>query len=80
MLSLWKLRVGVEAYYLAQISHGLDECYTSTGEANGTWIATGSATLALAGDVTGEDLRAVLPTLPSIELRGSEPPCQTTEP
>ena len=72
MLSLWKLRGGVEAYYLAQISHGLDEYYTAAGEANATWIATGSATDGLAGDVTGEDLRAVLPRS-SIGLRGSEP-------
>ena len=32
MMSLWKLRVGVEAYYLAQVAAGLDEYYTGGGE------------------------------------------------
>ena len=35
-MSLWKLRVGVESYYLAQIASGLDEYYTGAGEAPGT--------------------------------------------
>lgn len=60
MLSLWKLRVGVESYYLAQVASGLDEYYTGAGEAMGRWIGTGSPLLGLVDDVTGEDLRAVL--------------------
>ena len=60
MLSLWKLRVGVESYYLAQIASGLDEYYTGAGEAPGVWTGTGSPLLGLDGEVAGDDLRAVL--------------------
>lgn len=60
MLSLWKLRVGVEAYYLAQVASGLDEYYTGAGEAIGRWTGASSAALGLAGDVVPDDLRAVL--------------------
>jgi conjugative relaxase-like TrwC/TraI family protein len=60
MLSLWKLRVGVEAYYLAQVASGLDEYYTGAGEAIGRWTGASSASLGLAGDVVPDDLRAVL--------------------
>src|SRR5215213_8801505 len=59
-MSLWKLRVGVESYYLAQIASGLDEYYTGAGEAAGRWTGTGSALIGLDGTVAGEDLRAVL--------------------
>ena len=60
MMSLWKLRVGVESYYLAQIASGLDEYYTGAGEAAGRWAGSASALLGLEGEVAGDDLRAVL--------------------
>src|SRR5690606_11459980 len=60
VMSLWKLRVGAEAYYLAQIASGLDEYYTGAGEAPGRWVGSGSALLDLAGAVDGDDLRAAL--------------------
>lgn len=59
-MSLWKLRVGVESYYLAQVASGLDEYYTGAGEATGRWVGSGSSLLGLSDEVTGEDLRAVL--------------------
>jgi conjugative relaxase-like TrwC/TraI family protein len=59
-MSLWKLRVGVESYYLAQVASGLDEYYTGAGEATGRWAGSGSSLLGLSDEVTGEDLRAVL--------------------
>ncbi|MEQ8438060.1 MAG: MobF family relaxase [Ilumatobacter fluminis] len=59
-MSLWKLRVGAESYYLAQIASGLDEYYTGAGEAPGQWSGSGAASLGLDGQVAGEDLRAVL--------------------
>ena len=59
-MSLWKLRVGAESYYLAQIASGLDEYYTGAGEAPGQWSGSGSAALGLSGQVAGDDLRAVL--------------------
>ena len=60
VMSLWKLRVGVESYYLAQVASGLDEYYTGAGEATGRWAGGGSSLLGLIDEVTGEDLRAVL--------------------
>ena len=60
MMSLWKLRVGVEAYYLAQVAAGLDEYYTGGRESAGVWLGGGAAGLGLSGGVAAEDLRAVL--------------------
>ena len=59
-MALWKLRVGVEDYYLAQVASGLDEYYTGAGEAPGSWMGGGVAGLALTGEVTPADLRAIL--------------------
>ncbi len=60
MLSLWKLRVGAEAYYLSQVAHGIDDYYSGAGESEGRWLGTGSEILNLPEAVTGDDLRAVL--------------------
>ena len=57
MLSLWKLRVGAEAYYLSQVARGIDDYYSGSGESEGRWLGTGSAILNLADAVTGDDLR-----------------------
>ena len=59
MLSLWKLRVGAEAYYLGQVARGLDDYYTGVAETEGRWIGTGADLLGLADEVTGDDLRPV---------------------
>ena len=59
-MALWKLRVGVEAYYLSQVASGLDEYYTGAGEAPGSWIGGGIAGLGLTGEVVPANLRAVL--------------------
>jgi conjugative relaxase-like TrwC/TraI family protein len=60
MLSLWKLRVGVEEYYLAQVASGLDDYYTGAGEAVGEWTGGGATSMGLAGGVVASDLRAVM--------------------
>ena len=60
MMSLWKLRVGVEAYYLSQVATGLDDYYTGGGEAPGQWCGNGAHTLGLDGEVVDNDLRAML--------------------
>ena len=59
-MSLWKLRVGVEAYYRAQVASGLDEYYTGSGEAAGQWIGAGAVLIGFDGAVDAVDLRAVL--------------------
>ena len=60
MMSLWKLRVGAESYYLAQVASGLDEYYTGTHEPAGQWTGGAAPLLGLCGSVDGADLRAVL--------------------
>ena len=42
MLSLWKLRVGAEAYYLGQVARGLDDYYIGGSETRGRWIGAGA--------------------------------------
>jgi conjugative relaxase-like TrwC/TraI family protein len=59
-MSLWKLRVGAEAYYLAQVASGLDDYYSGQGESVGRWVGNAATGLGLDGEVSGEDLRAVL--------------------
>lgn len=59
-MSLWKLRVGAEAYYLSQVASGLDDYYSGQGESVGRWVGNASSGLGLSGEVTGDDLRAVL--------------------
>lgn len=58
--TVWKLRVGAEAYYLSQVARGLDEYYTGAGEAAGVWLGGGIDALGLTGEVDPVDLRAVL--------------------
>jgi conjugative relaxase-like TrwC/TraI family protein len=60
MLSLWKLRLGAEAYYLSQVARGLDDYYTGQGEMPGRWLGNATSALGLSGVVTGDDLRAVM--------------------
>ena len=72
MLSLWKLRVGSEAYYLSQVASGLEDYYSGRG----------ASQLGLSGTVSGEDLRELLAglgtgadvplhaALPSVARRG----------
>ena len=59
-MSLWKLRVGAEAYYLGQVAEGLDDYYTGQGEMPGRWLGNAPGALGLGGTVSGDDLRAVL--------------------
>jgi conjugative relaxase-like TrwC/TraI family protein len=60
VLSLWKLRVGVEAYYLSQVASGLDDYYHGTGEAPGEWVGNGCPAMGVSGQVAAHDLQAIL--------------------
>jgi conjugative relaxase-like TrwC/TraI family protein len=61
MLSVGKMVGGAEEYYLSLVAQGRDEYYnTGAGEAPGTWMGSGTADLGLTGQVTPEDLRAIL--------------------
>jgi conjugative relaxase-like TrwC/TraI family protein len=59
VLSVWKLRHGQEAYYLEAVAEGVEDYYVG-GEAPGRWIASSDTTIGLAGEVSPDDLRAVL--------------------
>ena len=60
MLSIAKLRVGQEAYHLSGVAQSLDDYYTGAGEAAGRWVGGGASRLGLTGEVSADDLRAVL--------------------
>ena len=59
MLSVWKLGHGQEAYYLEAVAQGVEDYYVG-GEAPGRWIASSGTLLGLAGEVSADDLHAVL--------------------
>ncbi len=60
MLTIAKLGVGQENYYLAKVARGIEDYYTGDGETRGAWVGRGAARLGLAGDVPGAQLRAAL--------------------
>ena len=60
VLSVWKLRVGAEDYYLSQVARGLEDYYSGRGETVGSWTGTGADALGLSGQVDPEDLRALM--------------------
>jgi conjugative relaxase-like TrwC/TraI family protein len=60
VLSIGKLVAGAEDYYLSMVAQGREEYYTGAGESPGTWLGSGTAGLGLAGEVSPEDIRAML--------------------
>jgi conjugative relaxase-like TrwC/TraI family protein len=60
VLSIGKLVGGAEDYYLSMVARGREEYYTGAGESPGTWLGSGTIRLGLAGEVSAEDLRAIL--------------------
>ena len=59
MLSIGKMAVGQQSYYL-RLAAGVEDYYTGRGEAPGRWLGRGSPLLGLAGGVDRQDLTAVL--------------------
>ncbi|MCP4380636.1 MAG: relaxase domain-containing protein [Hyphomicrobiales bacterium] len=59
MLSIGKISLDGEGYYLAAVADGIDEYYRGVGEAPGWWAGTAADPLGLDGEVAAEDLRAV---------------------
>jgi conjugative relaxase-like TrwC/TraI family protein len=47
-------------YYLEAIANDRDDYYVASGEVPGRWLGSGSVLLGLDGEVTPEDLRAIL--------------------
>ncbi len=60
MLTIAKLGVGQEGYYLSRVASGLEDYYTGAGEIDGTWRGTGADRLGLSGPVDGATLRALM--------------------
>ncbi len=63
MLNIGRMAPGRADYYLTAVARGDDGVegyYLARGEEPGRWLGHGAATLGLSGEVTGEQLRAVL--------------------
>src|SRR4029450_2856260 len=60
VLTIAKLGVGQESYYLSKGGGGIEDYYSGNGEVPGSWVGRGAARLGLSGEVAGGELRAVL--------------------
>lgn len=60
MLSVSKLGVGQQAYYLDTVATGLEDYYSGRGEQPGVWHGTGAEVLGLSGEVDAVALGHVL--------------------
>jgi hypothetical protein len=60
MVSIGKLGKGQQAYYLDSVANGIEDYYAGEGEAPGRWIGPGAATLGLDGEISRDELNAVL--------------------
>jgi conjugative relaxase-like TrwC/TraI family protein len=60
MVSIGKLGKGQQAYYLDSVANGIEDYYCGEGEAPGRWIGPGAAALGLDGEVSRDELNAVL--------------------
>jgi conjugative relaxase-like TrwC/TraI family protein len=60
MLSIGKLGIGQERYYLDKVAEGAEDYYTHKGEAEGQWLGDAAKDLGLQGTVEAEQLTAML--------------------
>jgi conjugative relaxase-like TrwC/TraI family protein len=60
MLSIGKLGVGQEMYYLEKVAEGAEDYYSGEGEVAGRWTGDAAFELELSGEVGGEQLTAML--------------------
>lgn len=60
MLNIGRMAPGSQDYYLHAVAHGVEDYYLGRGEAPGRWLGHGLDPLDLSGEVTGEQLTAVL--------------------
>ncbi|MEO8697312.1 MAG: relaxase domain-containing protein [Acidimicrobiales bacterium] len=58
-MSIGKLTIGQQKYYVDQVAQGIEDYYAGAGEAPGRWLAS-SHQLGLDCDVDATQLRAVL--------------------
>ena len=60
MLTIAKMGVGQENYYLSKVATGLNDYYSGDGEVEGIWAGRGAERLELDGTVDAEALKALL--------------------
>ena len=60
MMSVGKVSVGQESYYLSAVAHGVEDYYSERGEVPGRWIGKVAGEFGLTGEVDDDDFRAVL--------------------
>jgi len=60
MLSIGKLGAGQERYYTEKVAEGAEDYYSGEGEAEGYWLGDAARELGLQGEVTAEQLTAML--------------------
>ncbi len=60
MLSIGKLGVGQEMYYLEKVAEGAEDYYSGEGEVAGQWIGDAALELELSGEVGPDQLTAML--------------------
>jgi conjugative relaxase-like TrwC/TraI family protein len=70
VLTIAKLGVGQESYYLSKVAKGIEDYYSGEGETPGAWMGRGAARLGLGSEVASAELRALLGGLdPTTGLR-----------
>ncbi len=70
MMSVGKVSVGQESYYLTAVAQGAEDYYSERGEVPGRWIGRVAGELGLAGEVDDDDFRSVLSGVdPSTRVR-----------
>ncbi len=60
MMSVGKVSVGQESYYLSAVAQGAEDYYSEHGEVPGRWVGKGAGEFGLAGEVDEDDFRSVL--------------------
>lgn len=60
MLSIGKLGIGQERYYLDKVAEGAEDYYSGEGEAEGQWLGDAAKDLGLDGPVEADQLTAML--------------------
>ncbi len=60
MMSVGKVSVGQESYYLTAVAQGAEDYYSERGEVPGRWVGRVAGELGLAGEVDDDDFRTVL--------------------
>jgi conjugative relaxase-like TrwC/TraI family protein len=60
MLSIGKLGIGQERYYLEKVAEGAEDYYSGEGEIAGEWLGDAAEDLGLSGEVEAAQLEAML--------------------